>query len=250
MQLAGWMREQGVRTGTAVAIGGPNSTEWVVAFIATHLIGAVPVLLNSTLHTASQLACLGIARPALVLVDSRLASNLGTHKVELERMGVGRVYCWSGYGRLSPASRVGVIPLEPLPALRTAHEVESGTCLAGLTSESPGLILFTSGTTSTPKAVVVTQRAALSHMVSTKIMTARAALRRGASLEEALETARPKAGPQGVMLVPIPLFHVTGCLSWLIRGVVNGMKLVFMRRWDVNDAVEVMKAEGVNVIGG
>jgi len=47
--LGAWMREHGVRAGDKVAVGGHNSAGWVTSFVACHLIGAVPVLLNSTL---------------------------------------------------------------------------------------------------------------------------------------------------------------------------------------------------------
>jgi len=49
LRLAAWLRENGVRQGGRVVVGGANSTGWVVAFTAIHLLGAVPVFLNSTL---------------------------------------------------------------------------------------------------------------------------------------------------------------------------------------------------------
>lgn len=47
--LAAWLRERGIRASDKVAVGGHNSSGWVTSFLACHLIGAVPVLLNSTL---------------------------------------------------------------------------------------------------------------------------------------------------------------------------------------------------------
>lgn len=47
--LAAWLRERGVKAGDKVAIGGHNSSGWVTSFVAIHLLGAVPVCLNSTL---------------------------------------------------------------------------------------------------------------------------------------------------------------------------------------------------------
>lgn len=46
------------------------------------------------------------------------------------------------------------------------------------------------------------------------------------------------------------MFHVTGCLSWLIRGINSGTKLVFMDRWNVAKACEVIVQEKVNLVGG
>lgn len=53
VQLAGWLREQGVGLGTRVGIGGLNCTAWMESFVAIHLLGAVPVLLNSTMWVAT-----------------------------------------------------------------------------------------------------------------------------------------------------------------------------------------------------
>jgi len=49
LDFAAWLRSVGVKQGSRVALGGLNSIGWVVAFTALHLLGAVPVLLNSTL---------------------------------------------------------------------------------------------------------------------------------------------------------------------------------------------------------
>lgn len=49
IRLAAWLRENGVQQGSRVAVGGANSTGWVVSFVAILILGAVPVLLNSTL---------------------------------------------------------------------------------------------------------------------------------------------------------------------------------------------------------
>lgn len=43
------MRSLGVKLGDRIAIGGLNSTGWVVSWLGSLLIGAVPVLLNCTL---------------------------------------------------------------------------------------------------------------------------------------------------------------------------------------------------------
>jgi acyl-CoA synthetase (AMP-forming)/AMP-acid ligase II len=53
-----------------------------------------------------------------------------------------------------------------------------------------------------------------------------------------------------VMLMSIPLFHVTGCLAILLRAIGTGGKLVFQRRWSVPDAVKLILKENVNVVGG
>jgi acyl-CoA synthetase (AMP-forming)/AMP-acid ligase II len=52
------------------------------------------------------------------------------------------------------------------------------------------------------------------------------------------------------MLLAVPLFHVTGCLGWMVRAWVMGFKIVFMRRWNVDDAVTLCVDEKIGFIGG
>lgn len=75
---------------------------------------------------------------------------------------------------------------------------------------------------------------------------ARACLRVGLPVPP-LPTAQE---PQKIVLLAIPLFHVTGCLSWLLRAFYGGSKLVMLRKWDTRDAVRAIGTEGVTVIGG
>lgn len=56
--------------------------------------------------------------------------------------------------------------------------------------------------------------------------------------------------PQTVMLLAVPLFHVTGLYGAILRQFQNGQKVVFMRRWSVKDAVKLCVDEQVKFIGG
>jgi len=59
-----------------------------------------------------------------------------------------------------------------------------------------------------------------------------------------------KEGPPSAILLAIPMFHVTGCLSWLLRFFRTGSKAVFMRRWNVADAIKLIQDEDIKIIGG
>lgn len=77
--------------------------------------------------------------------------------------------------------------------------------------------------------------------------TLREGLRQGGDLRTMLTTPYPVTP---TMLISIPFFHVTGCLGWLVRAIGSGFKLVFMRRWSTRVALDLIKTEKVNVIGG
>jgi long-chain acyl-CoA synthetase len=50
--------------------------------------------------------------------------------------------------------------------------------------------------------------------------------------------------------VSVPLFHATGCFAILMTATLQGFKLVFQRRWDVDQALELMQRERVTHFGG
>lgn len=46
-------------------------------------------------------------------------------------------------------------------------------------------------------------------------------------------------------MLPVPLFHLTGCMGGLARCVAVGFKLVLMRRWDADTCIDLMIKEKV-----
>src|SRR5262249_18715829 len=58
------------------------------------------------------------------------------------------------------------------------------------------------------------------------------------------------AAPQRAMLLSVPFFHVTGCFAVLLPSTVGGVKMVLQRRWDVDNALELIQREKINQVGG
>ncbi|TXT12782.1 hypothetical protein VHUM_01183 [Vanrija humicola] len=248
--LAAWLRQQGVRVGTRVAIGGGNSSEWISAFVAVNLVGGCSILLNSSLQPDVQAHCLALTKPAVILAEPKYAEVIAPLAGELAAKGVGKIYSWGPVFHLPRPVQDNVTDItsvNPLPEVVAA--VERGDGLEGYGPESDGIIYFTSGTTSMPKGVMLTQHQCLVHVLAGSIPGARARLRAGEPLESALAVAEPPE-VQPVMLLPVPLFHVTGSLGWLVRAWVVGGRLVFVRRWNVEDAARLMVEEKVAFFGG
>jgi long-chain acyl-CoA synthetase len=52
------------------------------------------------------------------------------------------------------------------------------------------------------------------------------------------------------MLLSLPLFHATGCHSILVPNLAAGNKIVLMRRWDPDRALELIQQERITAFGG
>jgi len=94
--------------------------------------------------------------------------------------------------------------------------------------DDPATIFYTSGTTSHPKGVLGTHRNICANLISLMYSSARTARRTAIA-------PTPPSGPP-VLLVPVPLFHATGCHSILFPQAFFGGTLIFMRKWDPEQA--------------
>ncbi|KAF9029002.1 acetyl-CoA synthetase-like protein [Hymenopellis radicata] len=220
----------GVRKGDRIGICSRNCSEYLINFWASHLLGAVPVLVNAWLPTDPLKYCLVHTQCKLLIVDHERA-----------------------------------VKLEPiLPSIYTENDLSGGTesyhdvlehysgevqsVLAEsypyIHPEDNAAIMFTSGTTGLPKGVLSTQRQFLTNVLNTIVGGKRAAIRRGDD---------PSSGPSSIQkgaLVAVPLFHVTGTTSYSMMATMNGMKIVLMRKWIPEEGANLIRRENVCVAGG
>lgn len=253
VELAAWLVQRGTRQGDNVGVVGFNSAYWVIAWTAVHIIGAVPVMVNAATQPDSQVHCLKIARPAIVLCDAATAAALAPHQVTLADAGIQQIYSWQRTEHLGKILGIPFVDFKQLdvPPQLTQPILEGrGFGLEDQTPESDGNIFFTSGTTGYPKAVLSSQRAALHNVISSVYGFFRTGMRQGATVEQMQEMVLNAPPVQNVGLMGVPFFHVTGNLSILLKFFTDGNQLVLMRRWNVDEAVRLMVKYKVNVIGG
>src|SRR5436305_1203782 len=82
----------------------------------------------------------------------------------------------------------------------------------------------------------------MTNILTSGYSVARSMLRRG--------EVPPAAPPHKVGLLVIPLFHVTACSAGLMALIAAGGTVVFMRRWEPIEAMEIIQREKVNQTGG
>jgi long-chain acyl-CoA synthetase len=110
-----------------------------------------------------------------------------------------------------------------------------------LIPEDDATIFYTSGTTGAPKGVLGTHRSLTTNIFAQPFSNARNAMRAG---------TEPPLPKQRVTLLAVPFFHVIGSLSVLLPSMVAGGKLVLMRKFEAEEALELIAREQVTVTGG
>ncbi|MEN2785244.1 class I adenylate-forming enzyme family protein [Sphingomonas qilianensis] len=235
--LATRLQAMGVAKGDRVALAMRNLPEWPVIFFAAASIGAIVVPLNAW-WTAGELEY-GVddsgarvlfvdderhqrfieAAPALPAVErlivARASSPLEGRASRLEDL-IGTPHDYAALEEV-PFPQVPIAP------------------------DDDATIFYTSGTTGSPKGALGTHRNLMTNIMSSGYGAARALLRRGEPV--------PDPVPRTSLTV-IPLFHVTACSAGLMGMVASGSTAIFMRKWDVVRAMELIEREQVHMTGG
>jgi cyclohexanecarboxylate-CoA ligase len=192
--VAGGLRGRGVRKGEAVAWQLPNSLAAAVLTRACWRIGAVAAPLLHSFGTAEVDAALGQIDPAL-LVELPLAVISNPEAIAATLGG-------------HPVA-VGQVPSRP---------------------SDVALVLFTSGSTGVPKAVLHTQR--------------------GLSWKASLMTRVHGLGPEDAVLIPAPMAHISGLLNGVLVPGAAGMRSVLVRRFDPEHALLLVARERISFLAG
>jgi long-chain acyl-CoA synthetase len=226
----------GIRRGDRVAIAMRNYPEWVVAFWAITGSGAIAVPLNAWWQKEELSYALQDSGARVLFADEERMHLLGDLEESLPQLtGVAvrarDVLCagWRSYDSLFTAvSAKDAIAFDE-----------------SITPEDDATIFYTSGTTGKPKGALGTHRNICTNIANAGFIRARTTARQ-AALDEAAGTQRDKAVSNHSILLSVPLFHVTGSHSFLCNGTFAGNKLVMMRKWDAERALELIERERVS----
>ncbi|MFN9543417.1 MAG: class I adenylate-forming enzyme family protein, partial [Alphaproteobacteria bacterium] len=103
---------------------------------------------------------------------------------------------------------------------------------------------YTSGTTGKPKGAVITHRNIVSNFFNAMCAQARSFLRRGEM------PPAPDPTVQKATLISVPMFHATGCFAIMMPAVMAGSKIVMQRKWNADQALELIERERITTAGG
>jgi long-chain acyl-CoA synthetase len=243
LRLAHRLQADGVGKGDRIAIIMRNLPEWPVAFFAGQLVGAIVTPLNAwwtgvelaygLADSGAKIACVdderlgriaelvaGLPDLERIYVTRHSGPDLPAKTEALENV-IGTVSTWCTLPELA----VPDVPLEP---------------------DDDATILYTSGTTGRPKGALGTHRNMTSVIGVNAYTAARNLLRAGNPFPDPGTTVTP----QRVILLTVPMFHVTGLSATLCPALSEGAKLVLMHRWDAEGAMQLIEREKVGAVTG
>ena len=238
----GLIADFGVKPGDSVGLALRNYPEWVLGWWAIQMAGATAVEMNS-FWNANELAY-GVtdSGSSVMIVDQKRHDHLVEKRDEIADAGIDlKMIVVRGNGE--PSNRTTSWADVTGPA--TVPEIEIG-------ADDRAAMVYTSGTTAFPKGVVHTQRNVVTNYLNMVVFGVSLPLAEvSASGGDVLAAAgAAQNSPQSVMLVAVPLFHVTGshCVMLPIAG--TGGKLVLMYKWDAELALELIEREKVTNFTG
>ncbi|HEX8982969.1 MAG TPA: long-chain fatty acid--CoA ligase [Ktedonobacterales bacterium] len=186
--LAAWLSERhGVRMGDRVAILAANSPEYLDAFFACALLGAILTPLNWRLTRPELIGILRDCEPVALIADDAYISVATDVATEAGTPRLLRIDNFPG------ADAVLAARAEPF-------ETQDG--------EEIALILYTSGTTGTPKGAMLSHRMLTWNAINTQISW-------GLREEDIAPTFAPFFHAGGLNVLTTPMYHLGGTVVLL-----------------------------------
>jgi fatty-acyl-CoA synthase len=231
----------GISPGDKVSIWMGNCPEWIYTQMATALIGAVLVPVNTRFRTNELEYILGQSDSTTLLMTDHFLNIDFSGMIkeicpEVESDFAGKLRC----GRLPLLKNVIFLQEEKPPGAFSFSEVLAlGQAISDTRLKSrmeqvdpDDVIMFqyTSGTTAFPKGVM------LSHD--------------GAIRDAFCMAQRQTLTPQDRLLCPLPFFHVGGAVISTLSVITHGACMVFLETYETEESLKVVQQERCTAMNG
>jgi fatty-acyl-CoA synthase len=213
-RAAGLLRARGVGRGSRVALLLGNRSATLEAVFAAARIGAIAVPLNSRLAPPEVAELLDDCRPALLLAEASLAALVSKACAAARRARPKRLLV----GGRPDAWEAALAGAAPVPEV------------AAVSPEDPMILMYTSGTTGSPKGALLPHRKALYNC----------------------KNAGHFFGltPEDRVLTVVPLFHSFGLSILAIPTLWAGGAVVLHAHFDAEQVWRAVAAERISFLGG
>ncbi len=234
--------DYGVQPGDSVGIAMRNYPEWVLSWWAIQMAGGTAVEMNSFWNAKELAYGVTDSGSAVMFVDAKRHELVSSELDDISASGLDvKMIVVRGEGDLTDGS----VKWEDVTGGLEMPDIAVGP-------DDRAAMVYTSGTTAFPKGVVHTQRNVVTnHMNMVMLNVGMRLAEVSAAGGDVLGAAgAAESAPQTVMLVAVPLFHVTGSHCVMLPITCTGGKLVLMYKWDAEKALELIETEKVSAFTG
>ena len=225
----------GVGHGDRVAVLSANNPEWVFTFWGTVDMGAILVGLNGWWKTDEIVYGLEDSGARILVADRGRYERVAELAEKLPALEA--VFLTDA----DPADFGGGDKLHRFDELLQQPSDDLPTTPIG--EDDPAVIFYTSGTTGRPKGAVSTHRSMIANLQNTIYNTVA-----GSMVNAALVDLSGGAATQSASLLTSPLFHVSGCHSGMVVGLLGGIKLVIpVGKFEPEKAMQLIEDEKISI---
>ncbi len=232
------LRSQGILPGDRIMICMPNVPQAVECFYAVSLVGAVAVMVHP-LSSVGEIEFIikNSKCRAVFTLDMFLDKFAAAHELKIEFIVTTAIEDALGFlkHRVLTFKKMFKVRRLSLPAMPWREFLQRGKnqsdCKIEFSADSPAVILYSGGTTGTPKGVLLSSRNFNALALQTLAMS------------NCL-----KAGDR--MLALMPVFHGFGLGICIHMALVGGCSCILLPRFNAESCAEIIKKERPNCIVG
>jgi fatty-acyl-CoA synthase len=218
-RLANWLKDEiGIQKGDRVAILARDGVEHLDTFFACGKLGAIHTSLNWRLHWREIVQLLKDTTPQVLIYSDDFLDVV----TEINNDIQGTDYAISAYLHIEGDGIPGSLHFESTLASATTTAVTCET----LDKEDIACLLFTGGTTGTPKGAQISHRQVCWNVLNTVIHD---------------------LTHDDIYLCIFPLFHAGGLFAYISSQVVFGNTTILTRQFDPQQVLDLIEQEKVTV---
>ena len=207
-EVSSWFLSLGVKKGDKIIVSGKNSVAWAVTYIAVQYAGCTVVPLDSFLHDEDFIKFALFSDSVVLVADNDRMKKVAGSLPML------------GYASLEENGTYPSIMTLSAP-YRDGHV---------MTEDDVAAILFTSGTTGTPKGVMLTNKNIVSDIF--------------------ISQANMNIYPTDVFYAILPIHHAYTMLAVFMEGLGSGASVVFGKKLVVSQMLKELKEAKVTMFLG
>lgn len=201
VKVANYLASKKVGKGAKVAVSGKNSPEWAIAYLGILFCGAIVVPLDSTLSNKDMGKLMDFAGVKILFADPERLENFDSEN------------------KLGLTDKISLEPSKEFPFVMDLDGKEVKRDKAD--SEDTAAILFTSGTTGTPKGVMLSHR----NMVS----------------DCYLAQGNMNLYPTDVFYAILPIHHAYTMMAVFFEAISVGASIVFGKKLIISQVLKELK---------